>query len=324
MLQHAEDCRHSHCHRCGVIDQERELCAHMLRNAVDGRKSEAGFERAPAPHLLAPDKPGEPPRRLPEPAPAQRLLFRVGIRGHARFLSHLETMNAWLRSLRRARLPLSYSEGFHPHPRVAFESARPVAEESLATYMDVVLNAPVDPQAALVRLQAILPVGFRAFSVQEIPLKAPSLMSQIAGTDYVFFIPGERETIEAALQGLLVSESIEVERDLKKKTREKMRRKRGPRQFTRTIDVRPNIRRLEVREDLTGDGLVAVDVSLATVDGRGLRPSELLTLLEVSPEACRVLRTRTRFAEGIQEQALPEDVAEVTLVSAEPEAGLHA
>ncbi len=292
VLQHAEDCRHSKCHRCGVIDEERALCAHMLRNAIDGRKADEGFVRKPQPHLAQPDKPGEPPKRQAEPPAVQRLVFRVGIRGSARFLGHLETMNAWLRALRRARAPLSYSEGFHPHPRVAFESARPLGEESMATYMDITLQERVEPADLLARLKAVLPAEFRVLDVSEVPLNAPSLMSQVIGADYVFFIPEQAETVEAAIAGLLVSERIEVRRKAKKKKR----RGRTMPQAMRTIDVKPNIESLALNTELSQDGLAAVDVCLLTVDGRGLRPSELLELLGSDARKCRVLRTRTRFA----------------------------
>ncbi|MFT5683983.1 MAG: radical SAM family uncharacterized protein/radical SAM-linked protein [Myxococcota bacterium] len=291
ILQHAEDCRHSKCHRCGVIDEERALCAHMLRNAIDGKNADEGFVRKPQPHFAEAPKPGHPPKRQPEPPSVQRLVFRVGIRGSARFLGHLETMNAWLRALRRARAPMSYSEGFHPHAKVAFESARPLGEESMATYMDLTLKARVEPRELMARLEAVLPDDFRVLDVKEVPLKSPSLMSQVAGADYVFFIPVESETIEAAIAGLMVSERIEVERKAKKKKK----RGRTMPQVMRTIDVKPNIDRLALNAELSQDGLTAVDVSLVTVENRGLRPSELLALLGADFRKCRVLRTRTRF-----------------------------
>jgi len=162
----------------------------------------------------------------------------------------------------------------------------------MATYMDITLKERVDPQELLARLKGVLPADFRMLSISEVPLKSPSLMSQVAGADYVFFIPGDRDTIELALAGLLVSERIEVQRKAKKKKK----RGRWMRQEMRTIDVKPNIKSLALREELCKDGLVALDVSLVTVESRGLRPSELIGLLGADSRKCRVLRTRTRFA----------------------------
>ncbi|MFT4977096.1 MAG: radical SAM family uncharacterized protein/radical SAM-linked protein, partial [Myxococcota bacterium] len=319
VLQHAEDCRHSKCHRCGVIDEERDLCAHMLRNSIDGRKADVDFVREPAEHLLEPAQPGQPPRRTAEEPAVQRLVFRIGVRGTSRFLSHLETMNAWLRSLRRARAPMSYSEGFHPHAQVAFESARPVGEESLANYMDVTLKGRVEPAALMEQLKAIVPAGFEVLSVQEVPLKIPSLMSQVEGMEYVFFVPGERETAEGAVSGLLVSDKLEVQRKVKKKKKKRQMMRRDRKAPThRTIDVRPNIVSMGVRDDLSIEGLVPIDVSLKMTDGRGLRPSELLTLLGHEPLSCRVLRVRTTFSSTVQEVPTAEAEDELLFSSLPP------
>ncbi|MFT7518759.1 MAG: radical SAM family uncharacterized protein, partial [Kiritimatiellia bacterium] len=97
-LETAQDCRHKRCNRCGVIDQERDLCAHMLRNQIDGRKEEKVWTQT------------EVAARI-EPPAVQRLQFRVCRTGKARLLSHLEVMNAWIRALRRVDTPMSYSQG---------------------------------------------------------------------------------------------------------------------------------------------------------------------------------------------------------------------
>lgn len=88
-LKHAQDCRHSKCHKCGVIDRERPLCAHMLRSSIQGTKAERDWQPTER-------------RAYAEPVAVQRVRFRVGREGEARFLSHLEAVNAWIRCLRRA------------------------------------------------------------------------------------------------------------------------------------------------------------------------------------------------------------------------------
>ena len=109
-LQHAPDCRQKKCHKCGVIDVERELCAHMLRTAIDGRKAEREWVR---PTVTVPK----------EPEPLQRVRFRIGRLGDARFLGHLEWQNVWVRALRRLSAPIAYSQGYHPLPRIDFSGA---------------------------------------------------------------------------------------------------------------------------------------------------------------------------------------------------------
>ena len=311
-LKHAQDCRHHKCHKCGVIDVERDLCASMLRTSIEGRKSEEVWERPPPPPEMGekPNKPGLPPVRPPEPPAVQRLVFRVGIVGEARFLSHLETMNAWLRSLRRARAVPAYSQGFHPHPKVAFAGARPVAEESLGDHMDVTLTEAVDPAVLLARLQATVPRGFRVLGVREIGLKSPSLMSSVAGADYLFLLDVPSDGLAARVDALLAAGTLPTQRRLKAK-KLKRGRHRGP--MTRTIDLRPNVRTIRMAQPglqapvRVLDGQTVLEVSLDVVDGRGARPSEIVAALELDAPTVRVVRLRTRFAPGTPlGPALPE------------------
>ncbi|MBL8617639.1 MAG: TIGR03960 family B12-binding radical SAM protein [Deltaproteobacteria bacterium] len=315
-LQHAQDCRHSKCHRCGVIDQERDLCAHMLRNSIAGRKPEAEFVRPPPPPELGQrnPEPGQPPVRPPEPPAVQRLVLRIGVIGEARHLAHLEAMNAWIRSLRRVRTPLCYTEGFHPHPRVAFSGARPLAEETLGDYMDILLHQRLNPAELVAQLQATVPTGFRVFSAIEVPLSAPSLMSTVAGADYLFFVSEAPADLGARVDALVAQEQILVQRDLKPKPGQ---RRRGP-PAQRTIDLRPNVRSLRRGGSSAAVGLPrlpgeeVLEVSLDTVGGRGCRPSELIEVLGLEVAQVRVLRLDTRFSTGVasagqQDEAVDED-----------------
>jgi len=300
-LKHAPDCRHHKCHRCGVIDVERDLCAHMLRTSIAGRKPEAAFVRAEPPPELGkrPAEPGRPPIRPPEPPAVQRLVFQVSITGQSRFLAHLETMNAWIRTLRRARAPLAYSEGFHPHPKVAFATARPMAEESMSEHMDIILNERVDPAVLMARLQATAPTGFGVSGVREVPVNSPSLMSQVAGADYIFVVDSPPDDLAARVNRLMAAPELLVER--KRKNRKKKGRwRRGP--AMRTIDLRPHIRGVGV-VDKSGhlgvsveDHQQALTVALDVVDGRGCKPLELVGLLGLPLHSVRVVRLRTRFA----------------------------
>mgnify|MGYP003875972757 CR=1 FL=1 len=327
-LKHAQDCRHHKCHRCGVIDEERELCAHMLRTSIDGRKPEAAFKRPPPPPELGtrPSKPGLPPVRPPEPPAVQRLVFQVGITGEARFLAHLETMNAWIRALRRARAPMAYSEGFHPHPKVAFDRARPVAEETWTDHMDVILTEKVDTAELVARLQACLPPGFQVFGVREVPLNAASLMSQVKGADYAFVVDRPPADLADRVGTLNAAETLPVERRVKQKKGKKRRRwQRGP--STRTIDLKPHVRRVE-RMDAqvpmvlgVSDEQAVLAVDLAVVDGRGCKPSELIGMLGLELAQVRVVRLRAHLADPKTGVAVPQAMSpSASIPHAEPRA----
>jgi radical SAM family uncharacterized protein/radical SAM-linked protein len=263
-LQHAPDCRQKKCHKCGVIDVERELCAHMLRSSIDGRKIEKDWVR---PTIAAPK----------EPESVQRVRFRIGRLGDARFLGHLEFQNVWMRALRRVALPVSYSQGFHPHPRVDFSSALPSGEESLAEFLDVRLSARVDVAAVTEALRRTAPAGFLVLGGQEVPMRAPALMGAVVAWDYELVGGGDAELLRSAAWSLLEAPSLLLPR----------KSKGGP----ITVDVRAMLRHLRVRDD------GVVDLGLGTHAGRPGKAREWVGLLGL-PATTRVVRTQVYVAEG--------------------------
>lgn len=253
-LGHAPDCRHAKCHKCGVIDVKRPLCASMLRDAIAGKKAERAWTRG-----TLPEAPGK--------EQVQRIRFRVGRVGEPRFLSHLEFMMAWYRALRRARLPLSMSQGFHPKPRVNFSSALPTGEESIGEYMDVVLCDTVEVAGAVAALRRVAPPGFLVAGGVEVPVHDPGLMGQVDGAAYTLF---PSEDVRDRVWALNAATALPLER----------RSKSG----MLTLDIRPMIRHLEVRPD----GSVLLEVQ--DVEGRPGKPKEVLRLLGLNPDRTRILK----------------------------------
>jgi radical SAM family uncharacterized protein/radical SAM-linked protein len=291
-LKHAQDCRHKRCHKCGVIDHERELCAHMLRNQIEGRKEERAFERTPAEPFV-------------EPPPVQRLWFRISRTGNGRFLSHLEVMNAWIRALRRAEAPLSYSQGHHPHPRVAFAGATPVGHETTGDYMEITLSRRVEPAELFARLRATCPQAFDVLAVTEVDLRETSLMATASGLRLTVFLPGEdRDALGARIQALLDAPELALER--RGKTRSKHRGGRG--RFGKraetwaTVDVRPMIRRLALRD---GD-VAAFELDMLDHEGKAGKLRELLPMLTDHPERARILKRDTLVVRDGQVEGLAD------------------
>ena len=274
-LQHAQDCRHSKCHRCGVIDRERPLCASMLRDNIEARKDEKSY--APTPKIEA-----------PEPESVMRLRLRIGRVGGARYLSHLEAMNAWVRAMRRARLPMVYSQGFHAHPRVTFSTAPPVGQESTGDYLDVMLNERVEPKLAYERLGPLLPAGFLVLSAEEVPLRSPSLMSAVVGFAYTLESDGDPGELRARVDELMASEEIALERRAKGR---RLKSGRRGRPGTREVDIRPYITELSVRAP--EDGRVAVEFVTRSTDGRFAKPNEIIELLGLNSDTTRVRKRET-------------------------------
>ncbi len=256
-LQHAPDCRQKKCHKCGVIDVERELCAHMLRGAIEGRKAERAFVR-----------PDVTVAKVPEVV--QRVRFRIGRIGDARFLGHLEWQNVWTRALRRANAPVSYSQGFHPHPRIDFSSALPSGEESLAEYVDVRMTRLMEVGALTAALRATAPPGFLVLGGVEVPMHGPALMAMVVGWDYEIISGMDVDTLRTAVWSILEASEVLIPR----------RSKSGP----ITVDVRKMIRHLRVRDD----GVVELGLC-----ADGLRPGKArdFTALLGLPPTTRFVRT---------------------------------
>ncbi|MEQ1570104.1 MAG: TIGR03960 family B12-binding radical SAM protein, partial [Myxococcota bacterium] len=267
-LKHAQDCRRAKCHKCGVIDRERPLCASMLRRSIQGRKPESEWKRSePSPYV--------------EPPAVQRLWLRISRTGVARFLTHLEALNAWLRALRRARAPLSYSQGFHPHPKMAFSSAMPHNEQSTGEYLDLTLVAAVDPATFLAELQRVVPEGFGVHGVSEVPLSVASLMSLNHGHDYVVWLPHEDPVaLQARVDEILAAESTVVERE----------KRPGKVKKGGSFDLRPSIASMVVRP---ASEVPAVDLRLVAVDGKSAKAREIVALLTDRPERAVVVRRDT-------------------------------
>ncbi len=270
-LQHAEDCRHKRCHKCGVIDAERELCAAMLRENVEGRKLERAWERKPSP-------------ARPAPVRAQRIWLRVARTGKGRFLSHLEGQTAWMRSLRRANIPLSYSVGFHPRPTMAFSNAMPLGEESVGDYLDIELSETVDAASLPKRINATLPEGFEVIDAQVVPLKSPSLMGLVAGGIYKIQLFGaDAEEVQEAIDDLLGAETVLSSR----------RTKAGGRRGRRTladVDIRPMIHALRMEPNTA---VPTLHVELGGVDCKPGKPGEVVERMPCDPARARVVRVET-------------------------------
>ncbi|WP_111649195.1 TIGR03936 family radical SAM-associated protein [Actinoplanes lutulentus] len=89
----------------------------------------------------------------------QRLRLRYAKRGPLRFTSHRDFARAFERALRRAAVPIAYSQGFTPHPKISYASAAPTGVGSEAEYLEIGLQAPVDPEQLRVALDAALSPG---------------------------------------------------------------------------------------------------------------------------------------------------------------------
>ena len=101
----------------------------------------------------------EPSRTQPEQhePPVQWLRVKYAKRGRARFTSHRDFARAFERALRRAAVPMAYSSGFSPHPRISYANAAPTGAASESEYLEIGLAAVCDPDEVLNALDEALP-----------------------------------------------------------------------------------------------------------------------------------------------------------------------
>jgi radical SAM-linked protein len=114
-----------------------------------------------------------------------RLQIEFAKEGLSRFISHLELMKTWERSLRRAAVPLAFTAGYNPHPKMSFALPLAVGCEGLRDYLEIVVEAGVDPESMMEALSRSLPEGLRVFSVTLLPDSDPPLMAQVEGASYL-------------------------------------------------------------------------------------------------------------------------------------------
>jgi radical SAM-linked protein len=160
-------------------------------------------------------------RRQPEQqaAPVQRLRIRYAKRGRARFTSHRDFGRAFERALRRAGVPMAYSSGFSPHPRISYANASPTGAASEAEYLEIALAEVRLPAAVQAALDAALPPGLDVVEVVESPPGA--LADALTGSRWRVAVVGvAADDLAAAVRAFLDAPAVPVTRMTKNGLRE--------------------------------------------------------------------------------------------------------
>jgi radical SAM family uncharacterized protein/radical SAM-linked protein len=165
------DCRKV-CHSCGLDCHERTDKTAGTEDVKTGEMPEMASR--------LPDFPTSPPRRF------RPVTIRVEFSktGRLRYLSHLELVTALHRALRRAEVPLEYSQGFHPSPKIAFGPPLSVGVAGLAEYFDMEIAPPFDLVVNKDRLNSLLPTGISVKDMSAVHAKGRSLNSFIMRYEY--------------------------------------------------------------------------------------------------------------------------------------------
>jgi radical SAM-linked protein len=147
--------------------------------------------------------------------PVQRLRVRYAKRGRLRFTSHRDFSRAFERAVVRARVPMAYSSGFHPHPRISYAGAAPTGAASEAEYLEIGLSAVTEPAAVLAALDEALPPGLDVLEVVASP--GGSLADLLEASHWLSTVPDlAAAAAPAAIESFLAAEEVPVERMTKK------------------------------------------------------------------------------------------------------------
>ncbi len=202
-------------------------------------------------------------------------------RGEAiKYISHLDLARAWERAFRRAGVPLAYSQGFNPRPKMAFAAALPVGYTATAEMVDILLEKPLAPLDLARRLAVALPPGLQVVSIEEVDLKLPALQSQVRAAEYRVNVvwTGDRADLEARIAALLAASTL---------PRERVRKGRR-----RQYDLRPLVEDLKLED---GDaGGYRLWMRLRHGAGGTARPENVLDALGLADVPFSVERTGLR------------------------------
>ena len=193
----------------------RVECTHCGMGCGDGGTESLG--RPPEPAAEAPS-PAAPARTAPVPEMTTRFRMQFSKTGPIRFLSHLDLMTLFHRAAVRAGVPLAFTQGFNPHPKIAFGPPLPVGMESEAEYLDIETDPLVDLLQAVKDLNRTLPEGIRILAARVVPKKADSLSGSIKRYLYAVEIPQElADRAGERIEDFLGQRSVVVAKDGKQK-----------------------------------------------------------------------------------------------------------
>lgn len=225
------------------------------------------------------------PVRQPDRAvvpPVQRLRIRYAKRGPLRFSSHRDFQRALERALRRAQIPMAYSAGFSPHPKVSYANAAPTGAASEAEYVEIALVRRCDPLAVARELDAALPPGLDI--VEAVQANTSDLVARLRASRWRIEVPGADPAVLAeAWRRVRAAETVAVQRLMKS--------------GLRTLDLRPALLGGGVPPGAHGPWAV-LEATVANVTPT-VRPDELLVALrEIGGLPEHEPARSTRLAQG--------------------------
>lgn len=210
----------------------------------------------------------------PETLHRYRIVYARG--EELRYVGHLDMQTVWERTLRRARVPIAFSQGFNPRPRFHIAAALPLGFTSRCEIADLWLIEEMPITNLLERLQKASPPGLSIQSIMEVPLDMPALQTQVLQAEYRvdFFNDIPLDDLQQKVQGILSQASLSrVWRN-------------------KSYDLRPLIYAIEIIPPSSSKPFPSLRMLLSAREGATGRPEEVLSTLGIDATEVRVERTR--------------------------------
>ncbi|NJC95467.1 MAG: hypothetical protein C3F07_16840 [Anaerolineales bacterium] len=190
-----------------------------------------------------------------------------------RYTGHLDLHKLWERAARRAELPLAYSQGFHPQPKMNMAAALPLGFSSRCEVLDMKLERDIPLEGLKEKLNATMPSGLRVQLIEEVDERAPALQTQVVSAEYEVILTEavDGSKLKRRIDSVMESESL-------------LRIRRN-----KEYDLRPLIEGLEMQSENK------ISMRLSAREGATGRPDEVLDVLGIPVEDARVERTALNF-----------------------------
>lgn len=209
-------------------------------------------------------------------------------RGKVRFISHRDVARVFERAFRIAQLPLAFTQGFSPRPKVSFGLALSVGHESDGEYLDLELAEEVSVESLPALLAEALPEGIEIIGIVPLADRAPALQEAVSAVEWEMEIIGVSPTIDASparvgalVDAVLTADTLLIERVRKGRTSSE--------------DIRPAVRRIAVLGPAEHGTLIGAELATRPMS---VRPAELAVALNSELREGRVRRTRQWIERG--------------------------
>jgi radical SAM-linked protein len=193
-----------------------------------------------------------------------------------RFTSHLDLHRTWERTLRRARLPLSYSQGFKPHPRIVLASALPLGFTSQDEVVDIWLEERLPLAGIVSDLRSAAPPGLQILNCNEVEFSDPALPTQVVASEFLITFSDSVYDLDRKVDALIKAPNL-------------------PRTWRdKPYDLRPLILDLQLLP-ADGDSKQKILAILVAQEGATGRPEEIVRALGKYPDKVHIHRIRIVF-----------------------------